>query len=107
MTVLIARAVTPGVRGELSRWMLEVDAGVFVGSIPARVRDKLWKKLFFKLGEKGAAILIFPARNEQGFDIRTEGVLDRTLVDLEGLALMRFKQVRKRKSEASTGPSVP
>lgn len=31
MTVLIARAVTPGVRGELSKWMLEVDAGVFVG----------------------------------------------------------------------------
>ncbi len=99
MTVLIARAVTPGVRGELSRWMLEIDAGVFVGSIPARVRDRLWEKLYWKLGEKGAAILIYPARNEQGFEIRTEGLLDRTVVDMEGLALMRFKQVRKWKND--------
>lgn len=99
MTVLIARAVTPGVRGELSKWMLEVDAGVFVGNVPARVRDKLWEKLFWKLGEKGAAILIAPARNEQGFVIRTEGVLDRTMVDLEGLTLMRFKAVRRGKKK--------
>ena len=101
MTVLIARAVTPGVRGELSKWMLEVDAGVFVGSVPARVRDKLWEKLFWKLGERGAAVLIYSARNEQGFEIRTEGVLDRTLVDFEGIMLMRFKQVRRR---ATTKP---
>jgi CRISPR-associated protein Cas2 len=96
VTVLIAKAVTPGVRGELSRWMLEVDAGVFVGNIPARVRDKLWEKLFWKLGHKGAAIMIHPARNEQGFAVRTEGLLDRTLVDMEGLYLMRFKRMRDK-----------
>lgn len=95
MTVLIARAVSPGVRGELSRWMLEVDAGVFVGQLSARVRDKLWDRLLEKLGKGGAAILVFEARSEQGFEIRTQGVLDRTLVDMEGIVLMRFKQVRK------------
>lgn len=95
MTVLIARAVSPGVRGELSRWMLEVDAGVFVGQLSARVRDKLWDRLLEKLGKGGAAILVFDARSEQGFEIRTQGVLDRTLVDMEGIVLMRFKQVRK------------
>ena len=96
MTVLITRAVTPGVRGELSRWMLEVDAGVFVGNVPARIRDKLWEKLFWKLGTSGAALMIYSASNEQGFEIRTEGILDRTMIDLEGLTLMRFKQVRKK-----------
>lgn len=96
MVVLIARAVSPGVRGELSRWMLEVDAGVFVGNVPARVRDKLWEKLFWKLGSAGAAIMIYSSRTEQGFTVRSEGILDRTIVEIEGLALMRFKQVRKQ-----------
>lgn len=96
MTVLVTKAVTLGVRGKLSRWMLEVDAGVFVGNIPARVRDKLWERLFSKLGTDGAAVLIYASSTEQGFSIRTHGVLDRTVVDFEGIALMRFKQVRKR-----------
>lgn len=99
MVVLITRAVSPGVRGELSRWMLEVDAGVFVGALSARIRDKLWEKLFFQLGGKGAAVMIYPARTEQGFAIRTEGILDRNVVEMEGMALMRFKQVRKRTAD--------
>ena len=94
MVVLIVRAVNPGVRGELSRWMIEVDAGVFVGSIPARVRDKLWDILLRKLEDRGAALMIYAARTEQGFAIKSEGVLDRTVVDMEDLALMRFKSVR-------------
>ena len=94
MTILIARAVTPCVRGEISKWLIEVDAGVFVGSVSARVREKLWERLFLKLGEKGAAILIYSAQNEQGYEIRTEGLLDRTVVEFEGLSLIRFNQVR-------------
>lgn len=106
MVVLITRAVSPGVRGELSRWMLEVDAGVFVGSVPARIRDKLWEKLFWKLGAQGAAVMVYSSRSEQGFSIRTEGVLDRTLVESEGLSLMRFKRARQRSpgSEESAAP---
>lgn len=90
------RTVTPGLRGELSRWLLEVDAGVFVGNIPARVRDKLWDKIFWKLGADGAAMMIHTAPTEQGFVVRSEGFLNRTTVDCEGLTLIRFKQIRKR-----------
>lgn len=96
MTVLILRAVSPGMRGELSRWMLEVDAGVFVGAVPARVREKLWEQIFWKLGADGTAVMINSSTTEQGFVVRSEGVTDRTIADYEGLALMRFKQARRR-----------
>lgn len=104
---MIVRAVTPGVRGELSKWMLEVDAGVFVGNVPARVRDKLWERFFWKLGEKGAAVMIYSARTEQGFEVRTEGVLDRMPIDLEGLTLMRFKAVRRGKKKPKAEADAP
>lgn len=104
MVVLITKAVTPGLRGELSRWMLEVDAGVFVGTVPARIRDRLWDDLFWKLGSLGSAIMIYTSRTEQGFSIRTEGILDRTVLEAEGMALMRFKQVRKQKKREPPPP---
>jgi len=84
--------------------MLEIDAGVFVGHVPARVRDKLWEKLFWKLGSLGTAVMIYSSRTEQGFSVRTEGFADRSVVELEGLALMRFKQVRKRPSAKKDEP---
>jgi len=39
MTVIILERVPVGVRGELTRWMLEIHTGVFVGTLSARVRS--------------------------------------------------------------------
>jgi CRISPR-associated endoribonuclease Cas2 subtype I-E len=35
LTVIIVERATPGLRGQLTRWMLEVRAGVFVGTLSA------------------------------------------------------------------------
>ncbi|MEI8259518.1 MAG: type I-E CRISPR-associated endoribonuclease Cas2e, partial [Deltaproteobacteria bacterium] len=42
LIVIVVERATPGLRGQLTRWMLEVRAGVFVGTLSSRVRDKLW-----------------------------------------------------------------
>ncbi|WP_423232601.1 type I-E CRISPR-associated endoribonuclease Cas2e, partial [Bacillus licheniformis] len=42
MTVLVLTACPAGLRGHLTRWLLEISPGVFVGHVPARVRDALW-----------------------------------------------------------------
>ncbi len=42
MVVMILERVPESVRGELSLWMIEPKAGVFVGNLSALVRDKLW-----------------------------------------------------------------
>ncbi len=45
MVVIILESVPTSVRGELTRWLLELHAGVFVGNISAMVRDKLWEMI--------------------------------------------------------------
>ncbi len=45
MVVMLLEKVPTTVRGELTRWLLELRAGVFVGNISALVRDKLWDML--------------------------------------------------------------
>jgi len=41
MVVLILEKVPRSLRGELTRWMIEVDTGIFVGRLSAMVRDLL------------------------------------------------------------------
>ncbi len=43
MIAMILESVALSLRGELTRWLLEPQAGVFVGNISAMVRHKLWE----------------------------------------------------------------
>lgn len=88
MIVIIVERATPGLRGQLTRWMLEVRAGVFVGTLSTRVRDKLWA-LVKARNPKGGSLLITQARNEQGFAVETHGDTSRQVLDIEGLWLVR------------------
>jgi len=68
--------------------MLEVRAGVFVGALSARVREKLWTLLRAR-NPKGGCTMIHRAPNEQGFAVFTHGDSSRSLFDNEGLFLVR------------------
>jgi CRISPR-associated protein Cas2 len=87
MVVLATTAVPEHLRGALSRWMIEVAPGVFVGTVSARVRDELWDTASAVVGD-GAAILIHPDNNEQGYSLRTAGERRRRPVDFDGLTLV-------------------
>lgn len=93
MIVLIVTAVKPGLRGELTRWLIEPQAGVFVGSLPARVRDRLWEKVEQEVSE-GSAVLLHTTRTEQGFSMRCHGDRRRRPVDYEGLTLIQQRLER-------------
>lgn len=88
MVVMILENVSPGVRGELTRWLLALRAGVFVGKVSAMVRDKLWETVCSKIGKKGGGFLIHPASNEQGYLIRSAGTTTKVIEDYEGLLLV-------------------
>jgi CRISPR-associated protein Cas2 len=88
MVVFILEKVPPGLRGELTRWLLEPKAGVFVGRISALVRDLLWDKVC-RESHGGASLLVHAAEKEQGFDIRIWGEPSRQVEDFEGLLLIR------------------
>jgi len=89
MVVLILERVPPGLRGELTRWMLEPRAGTFVGTPPALVRDRLWRKACEQARE-GACTLISSSSSEQGFDILVHNEPRREIVDFDGLKLVRM-----------------
>jgi len=44
MVVMILERVPASLRGELTRWLLELRAGVFVGTLKPVVRRKLWRE---------------------------------------------------------------
>ncbi|NJP42319.1 type I-E CRISPR-associated endoribonuclease Cas2e [Actinacidiphila epipremni] len=86
MTVIVLIAAPEGLRGHLTRWMVEVNAGVFVGNPNRRVRDRLWEVLAARIGD-GQAVLVEPAPNEQGWATRTAGRDRWTPTDFDGLLL--------------------
>lgn len=91
MVVIILESVPKSVRGELTRWLLELRAGVFAGNISAIVRDKVWEMLCSKL-KGGNAVLLQSAANEQGFFIRTHGESNYKVRDFDGLQLITVKE---------------
>ncbi|HWQ33232.1 MAG TPA: type I-E CRISPR-associated endoribonuclease Cas2e [Blastocatellia bacterium] len=91
MVVVILEKVPASVRGELTRWMVELRTGVFVGDLSGMVRDKLWEMICGKV-RKGAGMLVHNAASEQGFAIRFVGETSREVVDFDGLKLIRVIQ---------------
>ncbi|HPL69835.1 MAG: type I-E CRISPR-associated endoribonuclease Cas2e [Anaerolineaceae bacterium] len=89
MIVMILEKVSVGLRGELTRWLLEPRSGVFVGHVSARVRDRLWEKSVNRK-KSGGVIQIWNTNNEQHFVIRMAGDTSRQLVNVEGLQLIRI-----------------
>jgi CRISPR-associated protein Cas2 len=87
MTVIILERVSPSLRGDLTRWLLEVATGVFVGKISALVRDELWK-MCIERAKEGTVLQIWRANNEQGFDLRIQNSKKIVPINLDGLWLM-------------------
>lgn len=99
MIVLVLSACPPGLRGYLTRWLLEVSAGVFVGKVSKKVRLLLWEATVSMVGN-GRAILVYQQKNEQGLAFSVHGHHWEP-VDLEGISLML------RPSQDTTEGSLP
>lgn len=86
MTLLILERVSPSLRGDLSRWMIEIQAGVFIGKINGIVRDALWDRATNR-AEEGAVLLVWRTNNEQGFELKTWQSKQYVPINIEGLWL--------------------
>lgn len=89
MLVIVLENAPPRLRGRLSIWLLEVRAGVYVGQIPARQKEKLWDEISRNI-ENGNAVLVEKSRSEGGFIFRTCGKNRREPVSSDGLPLVSF-----------------
>lgn len=89
MLVIVLENAPPRLRGRMAVFLIEVRAGVYVGDVSRRLREKLWEYVEAGL-EEGNAIMAWSTNTESGFDFLTLGPNRRQPVDYEGLKLVRF-----------------
>lgn len=100
VTVIVLTRCPTGLRGFLTRWLMEISPGVFIGDPSARIREALWAEVK-KYANNGRALLVHSTDNEQGFTFDT---FDHKWqpIDHEGLTLMR-----RPKEKADIAPATP
>jgi len=86
MVVLTLTDCPASLRGDLTKWLLEISPGVFVGRVSARVRDKLWERVR-KAVKGGRATMVFSVNNEQRLDFRCHRSQWEP-IDFDGVKLM-------------------
>lgn len=87
MLVMTVTDCPPSLRGELTRWLLEIRPHVYVGHVNARVREQLWHKACAKLPD-GSVVQIWNTPNEQGYTLRSHGEPTYRLREFEGVLLV-------------------
>jgi CRISPR-associated protein Cas2 len=70
-------------------WLLEVPAGVYVGTYGKRVREMIWEQAGAYI-EGGNGVTAWAAPNDAGFEFDTCGKNRRVPVDLDGFRLVSF-----------------
>lgn len=86
MVVITVTDCPAKLRGDLSKWLLEISTGVYVGNLDARTRENLWERVKTSI-KSGRATLTYSCRGEQGLQFDTVGDTWRT-VDFDGLLLV-------------------
>ena len=90
MVVVVTENVPPRLRGRLAIWLLEVRAGVYVGSVSQKVRDMIWKQSQQLCGD-GNVVMAWQTNHESGFEFKTFGENSRQPIEMDGIRLVSFK----------------
>ena len=94
MIVIMVSDCPPKIRGDLSKWLFDINTGVFVGNVSSRVRDEIWDRVCNNI-KNGQATMVFSAQGEQKMDFRVHNTSWEP-VDFDGIKLMRRPFLEKR-----------
>jgi CRISPR-associated protein Cas2 len=89
MLVIVLENVPRRLRGYLTRLLLEIRSGVFVGQYSERVRERLWIVVNQEIGD-GNAVLAWSRPNDLGFAFDTCGKNRREPIEFDGIQLCAF-----------------
>lgn len=104
MIVLTLTDCPAKVRGDLSKWLFEINTGVFVGNVSARVREELWSRVCENV-RNGRATMVYSAPGEQKLDFRVHNTTWEP-VDYDGVKLMRrpsYTSAAEQKTDSIEG----
>lgn len=91
MVVITMTNCPQKLRGDLSKWLCEINTGVYVGQISARVRDALWDKVCENINN-GQATMVYNAVNEQHLEFCTHNSTWK-VKDFDGIKLMQKPKI--------------
>ncbi len=86
MIVITLTKVPLSLRGDLTKWYQEIQTGVYVGNVSAKIRDLLWDRIMENIGN-GEATMVYNTNNELGYQFRTTRK-DREVADFDGIPLL-------------------
>ena len=89
-------------RGDLSKWMCEINTGVYIGQVSSRVRDLLWERVCKHI-KNGRATMVYSTNNEQRLSFRTHHCVWEP-VDFDGITLMRRPTAFAQQSDDTLKP---
>lgn len=88
MTVMVVLSDCPQkLRGDMTKWFVEINTGVYVGNLNSRIRDEVWDRITENIGH-GHATMVFSTSGEQKIDFRVHNAYWEP-VDFDGIKLMR------------------
>lgn len=102
MIVVTMTNCPPKLRGDLSKWLIEINTGVYVGNVSARVREALWKRICDNISD-GQATMVFNAQNEQHMDFYVHNTTWKP-IDFDGIKLMKHMNPSAVKSDVELKP---
>ena len=100
MVVITMSSCPPKLRGDLTKWLIEIHTGVYVGQINAKVRDLLWVRICDNIRD-GQATMVYSFANEQHLEFRTHNTAWR-IRDFDGIKL-----AMRTKAPAQTSEALP
>lgn len=98
LTVITLTKVPPSLRGDLTKWMQEVNVGVYVGNFNVKIRDHLWKRITQNING-GQATMSYACRNELGYDIKTYNSRQ-NIIYSDGIPLVQIPRNSRNYSES-------
>lgn len=101
LTVITLSKVKNSLKGDLTKWMQEIDTGVYVGNFNSKVRENLWQRVIENIDD-GTATLTYAYRNEIGYEFKCINT-SRKPVDFDGIPLVLIENRKEDKDKIKFG----
>lgn len=75
------------VRGDITKWLIEINTGVFVGNVNSKIRDAIWDRVCANVKD-GRVSMAYHTNGEQKLDFRIHNS-DWEPIDYDGIKLVR------------------
>lgn len=104
--VITATAIPDHLHGYLSRFLSEVDVGIYLGKVSPVVRDNLVGRCREGAGQGRIVVISSDNEMEQGFSVETFGDPARMIIDMDGILLSSTVTAAIDSDNCQSGPSI-